>query len=115
LRERLSGAPPQIGDSKPAQRKRALTLPGSISREPADAPEGPIGAGRAGENEMGTVVKFPGVWRVARSGKSIGKKRDSAIVIILPVIRIERFSDQPAEIEPIRAQRRSRRPRASHK
>jgi hypothetical protein len=64
---------------------------------------------------MGTVMKFPGVWRVARTEKSIGKKLDSAIVIILPVIRIERFSDQPAEIEPVRAQRRRRRPRASHK
>jgi hypothetical protein len=62
---------------------------------------------------MGTVVKFPGVWRVARAGKSIGKKVDSAIIIILPVIRIERCSDMPAESEPIRAQRRRRRPRAS--
>jgi len=70
-------------------------------------------AGRAGENEMGTVVKFPGVWRVARSGKSIGNKVDSAIVIILPVIRIERCSDQLDQPEPIRAQRRRRRPRAS--
>jgi hypothetical protein len=62
---------------------------------------------------MGTVVKFPGVWRVAPTGKSIGRKVDSAIVIILPVIRIERCSDEPAEGEPIRAQRRRRRPRAS--
>jgi hypothetical protein len=73
----------------------------------------PIGVGRAGENEMGTVVKFPGVGRAARSGKSIGKKGESAIVIILPVIRIERCADQPYEPEPIRAQRRRRRPRAS--
>jgi len=70
-------------------------------------------AGRAGEDEMGTVLKFPGVRRVARSGKSIGKKVDSAIVIILPVIRIERCADQPYQPEPIRAQRRRRRPRAS--
>ena len=67
----------------------------------------------AGENGMGTVVKFPGVWRSARSGKSIGKKVDSAIVIILPAIRIERFTDQPDEPAPISAQRRRRRPRAS--
>jgi hypothetical protein len=60
---------------------------------------------------MGTVVKFPGVWRVARTGKSIERRVDSAIVIILPVVRIERCADQPAE--PIRAQRRRRRPRAS--
>jgi hypothetical protein len=62
---------------------------------------------------MGTVVKFPGVWRVARTGKSVEKRADSAIVIILPVIRIERCPDQTAEPEPIRAQRRRRRPRAS--
>ena len=62
---------------------------------------------------MGTVVKFPGVWRAARTGKSIEKKVASAIVIILPVIRIERCSDQPSEPEPMRAQRRRRRPRAS--
>jgi hypothetical protein len=74
--------------------------------------EGPIGIGRVGGYEMGTVVKFPGV---ARSGKSIGKNVDSAIVIILPVVRIERFSDQPSQIEPVRAQRRRRRPRASQK
>jgi len=72
-----------------------------------------MGAGRAGENEMGTVVKFPGVWRAARTGRSIGKKGDSALIIILPAIRIERCSDKPAESEPIRAQRRRRRPRAS--
>ena len=68
--------------------------------------------GGRGENEMGTVVKFPGVWRVAHAGKSIGKKVDSALVIILPAIRIERYSDEPSE--PVRAQRR-RRPRASQK
>jgi hypothetical protein len=62
---------------------------------------------------MGTVVKFPGVWRGARSGKSAGKNVDSAIVIILPVIRIERCADQPYEPEPISAQGRRRRPRAS--
>jgi hypothetical protein len=62
---------------------------------------------------MGTVVKFPGVWRGARSGKSVGKKVDSAIVIILPVIRIERFTDQPYEPEPVSQNGRRRRPRAS--
>jgi hypothetical protein len=67
----------------------------------------------AGENGMGTVVKFPGVWRGARNGKSVGKKVDSAIVIILPVIRIERFTDQPYEPEPVSANSRRRRPRAS--
>jgi hypothetical protein len=60
---------------------------------------------------MGTVVKFPGVRRGARTGKSIAKNAQSAIVIILPAIRIERY--QPYEPEPIRAQPRRRRPRAS--
>jgi len=62
---------------------------------------------------MGTVVKFPGVWRGTRSGKSVGKKVDSAIVIILPVIRIERFTDLPYEPEPASQNGRRRRPRAS--
>jgi hypothetical protein len=62
---------------------------------------------------MGTVVKFPGVWRAAHTGKTIGKKVDSAIIVILPAIRIERRLDKPAESDPIRAQRRRRRPRAS--
>jgi hypothetical protein len=62
---------------------------------------------------MATVVKFPGVWRDARNGKSAGKNVNSAIVIILPVIRIERCADQPNEPEPISAQGRRRRPRAS--
>jgi hypothetical protein len=62
---------------------------------------------------MGTVVKFPGVWRGARTGKSIAKNADSATVIILPAVRIERCSDQPYEPEPIRAQPRRRRRRAS--
>ena len=62
---------------------------------------------------MGTVVKFPGVWRGARSGKSVGKNVDSAIVSILPAIRIERFTDQPYEPEPVSANGRRRRPRAS--
>jgi hypothetical protein len=61
---------------------------------------------------MGTVLKFPGVRRGARPGRSTGQKADSAIVIILPVIRIERLG-QRCEPEPVRAQRRRRRPRAS--
>jgi hypothetical protein len=62
---------------------------------------------------MGTVVKFPGVGRAAHSERSIAKNADAAMIIILPAIRIERRSDQPCEPEPIRAQPRRRRPRAS--
>jgi hypothetical protein len=58
---------------------------------------------------MGKVVRFPGVWHAARRGKSIGKKAGSAIVIILPVIRIERFTDTPPEGDPMRQGRRRRR------
>jgi hypothetical protein len=66
---------------------------------------------RGGGKQMGTVVNFPGVRRGGRGGKSIVKNAQSAIVIILPTIRIERY--QPYEPEPIRAQPRRRRPRAS--
>jgi hypothetical protein len=71
--------------------------------------KGPIGVGRAGEYEMGKVVRFPGAWQAARRRKSAGKKAESAIVIILPVVRIERFSDTPPEGEPMRQGRRRRR------
>jgi hypothetical protein len=40
-------------------------------------------------------------------------KPESATVIILPVIRIERFSDAPAQPEASRSQRRRRRRRES--
>jgi hypothetical protein len=58
---------------------------------------------------MGKVVRFPGVWQAGRRAKSVGKKAESAIVIILPVIRIERFSDTPPEGERMRQVRRRRR------
>jgi hypothetical protein len=61
---------------------------------------------------MGKVVKFPGVWHAARRGKSMGKKAESAIVIILPVIRIERFTDTPPEGEPMGRRRRRRASRS---
>jgi hypothetical protein len=62
---------------------------------------------------MGTVVSFPRVVRAARGGKSNVGNFESATVIILPVIRIERYSDEPFEREPSRSQRRRRRRRAS--
>jgi hypothetical protein len=61
---------------------------------------------------MGRVVKFPGVRRRARRGKSPERKTGSATVIILPVVRIERYTDQPFEPEPLHATGRRRRPRA---
>jgi hypothetical protein len=63
---------------------------------------------------MGTVVRFPGAGRATRAaGRSIEENADSAIVIILPVVRIERYSDAPSEREPGPSQRRRRRRRAA--
>ena len=65
---------------------------------------------------MGTVVEFPEHGRSTRDGRLIGMRPESATVIILPVIRIERYSDdehEPAEGTASRSQRRRRRRRAS--
>jgi hypothetical protein len=62
---------------------------------------------------MGTIVRFPVRRRAKRTRRSQAGNFDSATVIILPVIRIERYSDEPAEQESSRSQRRRRRRRAS--
>jgi hypothetical protein len=62
---------------------------------------------------MGTVVEFPELGRSTRDGRVIGMRAESATVIILPVIRIERYDDEPAESGASRSQRRRRRRRAS--
>ena len=46
---------------------------------------------------MGTVIKFPGDGRIVRFGREAG---ESATIIILPVIRIERYPDSFDGIEP---------------
>jgi hypothetical protein len=61
---------------------------------------------------MGTVIKLPGGGRGARDDGSRGERRQPATVIILPVIRIERYSDEPSEPESQGGQRRRRRRRA---
>jgi hypothetical protein len=49
---------------------------------------------------MGTVIKFPDEGRTVRFGRAEGQD-DSATVIILPVVRIERYIDAvPESIEP---------------
>lgn len=48
----------------------------------------------AGAADMGTIVKFPDEGRVVRFGRAEG---ESATVIILPVIRIERYDEPDAE------------------
>jgi hypothetical protein len=66
--------------------------------------------------QMGTVISFPAVERTARASKSIGGKSESATVIILPVIRIERYIDEPTgtiEPEAQSSPRRRRRRRAT--
>jgi hypothetical protein len=45
---------------------------------------------------MGTIVKFPDEGRIVRFGRA-DMPDESATVIILPVIRIERHSDLRAE------------------
>ncbi|MGO9049438.1 MAG: hypothetical protein ACLQFW_21585 [Xanthobacteraceae bacterium] len=45
---------------------------------------------------MGTILKFPDDGRVARFGRA-GGAEESATVIILPVIRIERYDDARVE------------------
>lgn len=60
-----------------------------------------IGASRSGRRQgkrlVGTVIKFPDDGRIVRFGREAG---ESATIIILPVIRIERFSDSFDDIGP---------------
>ena len=65
---------------------------------------------------MGTVINFQAVARATRAPGSIAAKSESAAVIILPVIRIERHAGTPSgdlEPQPGSAQRRRRRRRAN--
>jgi hypothetical protein len=63
---------------------------------------------------MGTVVAFPEQGRSTRDGRMIGMSSETATVIILPVIRIERYSDdKPVEGSASRSQRRRRRRRTA--
>jgi hypothetical protein len=62
---------------------------------------------------MGTVIGFPErEQRKSRAKRLIAAKSESATVIILPVIRIERMVEEP-EQSATRSQRRRRRRRAS--
>jgi hypothetical protein len=60
-----------------------------------------IGASRSGRRQrkrvVGTVIKFPDDGRIVRFSRDPG---ESATIIILPVIRIERYSDPFDAIEP---------------
>jgi hypothetical protein len=63
---------------------------------------------------MGMVISFPAVERTARGSGATADKLQSATVVILPVIRIERYVEEPAgEPATSRTPRRRRRRRAS--
>jgi hypothetical protein len=47
-------------------------------------------AGGRGKRLVGTVIKFPDEGRIMRFGRA---EDESATIIILPVIRIERYAD----------------------
>jgi hypothetical protein len=56
-------------------------------------------AARGGGNDMGTVINFRPAGRVAREPGSMARTSQPAVVIILPVIRIERYHEAPS-LEP---------------
>ncbi len=66
---------------------------------------------------MGVVISFPEAGQAAQPMRALTGRQESATVIILPVIRIERYGDEPAGgFEPGVAssgQRRRRRRRTS--
>jgi hypothetical protein len=64
---------------------------------------------------MGTVINFPEARPSARRPRPIADKSESAAVIILPVVRIERYADAPSgDFAPeASAPRRRRRRRAN--
>src|SRR6516164_712884 len=69
----------------------------------------------AGDSKMGTVISFRPELRTGRKSRLIASKPGSATVIILPVIRIERYTQGPAcgtEPEPTSSPPRPRRRRA---
>ena len=45
---------------------------------------------------MGNVIKFPDEGRIVRFGRDAAD--ESATIIILPVIRVERYADPQAEV-----------------
>jgi len=74
---------------------------------------------------MGSVIRFPELGRALRASRSSGANRlgpkagfdgqepEAATIIILPVIRIERYPEEPAEPDSSRTPRRRRRRRVS--
>jgi hypothetical protein len=52
-------------------------------------------AGGRGQRLVGTLIKFPDNGRIVRFGRDTAE--ESATIIILPVIRVERYVDPHAE------------------
>ena len=50
---------------------------------------------RGGGSDMGTVINFRPAERAARDSGSMARASEPAVVIILPVIRIERYDEAP--------------------
>jgi hypothetical protein len=46
---------------------------------------------------MGEVIQFPEDGAYARRGRLVSSDSEPAIVVILPVVRIERFADDPTD------------------
>ena len=46
---------------------------------------------------MGMVIDFPALERAGRDARLIAGRLESATVIILPVVRIERHPDKPSD------------------
>ena len=70
---------------------------------------------RDGGNDMGTVINFQPAGRAARASSLMASTSEPAAIIILPVIRIERYAEAPSgdlEPEPGSPARRRRRRRA---
>lgn len=75
-----------------------------------------VGPAGGGGDEMGTVISFPGAGPSTRSAKPIAPQSGGATVVILPVVRIERYDDEPMgnfKREANTTPRRRRRRRAS--
>ena len=68
-----------------------------LNRHDADKRIGVRGPSPAvkGLRLVGTIIKFPDEGRIVRFGR--GDEAESATVIILPVIRIERYEEPVAE------------------
>ena len=62
---------------------------------------------------MGLVIRFPDVWRNARTVSTNATPSEAATVVILPVVRIERQAEESSSATPRAAgasTRRRRRP-----